>query len=1254
MNNRRAMGNLPFNRINNRQLQDEQSAMRHVFGQNHRARVIVHDLHAGLWYANSVNSRYTLSYDLQVPSMTEMTNAVQLVRNEMLNLFDSTNSQEARVRIVYEDRQAVVNYSRTSRVFRSMADFAHTGFQAIADTLVDLLSSNDILDLGEAHFIIDFNLPGYVGAGGVPASAYNELYKDCRGLTIIKPASHNLCGWITLALFMLKYYGSPEEGAVVGIPATFYDIVPITRYSLFSQVRGNTRLMNKVGKYMQMFVTSPREAFSPDEDFELLQLKFPWLKIVVMTGKSGNVEFDKKPRGWPLNPNSDLEKCVCYMHFDTMFQHYCLIDNVKAHVNDHSLNNLNRKKFCHVCYVLVPANEFAGHPCMTYKCSKCVSYFASYELLTEHWDPALELPAQWELQFNEEEYDFTNLKCQNCLVDCHNFTCLQFHIKNMKCNNSRMRRIVCPECSITHLDRGEHNCDPERVVECKSCGETFMAKDRDLHRCFMQTLNTPNGDIIIEDEGKRFYSFDFESQFLPGPQKIVNGRDGGCERIVADLHEVNFVCVRQCFTGNRFKFSNMLEFSNWIKADLQSQSGKEIVMIAHNLKGYDGRLLFDHYCKILQEVPEDVMWNGTKIMSMRIDNILFRDSLLHFATSLENLPKIFGLDENQFAKGFFPYKFSVPANQAYVGPIPSIQMFSVDMMSSTKRKQFLQWYEEQRNVEYDFRKELERYCISDVDILAESLEVYMREGMLMNSNLNPMDCTTIASYAFKVYRTLHMPAGTICVLNKQELDFAKEAMHGGRTDVRQMMKTYTSDQVERGIYAKYQDVQSLYPYIQFFKELPSGIPVVHEFCNENTGHPTDEEISTWFGIVKCDLDPPGEYLHHPVVVGKSDGKLIADLLPKKGKVLTTPELNAAISKGYIVRKVYEYHQYTPSTELFKSYLRQYLTVKIQCSGMPAYIRTDSDWQEFSDYHRTVLGIELDRALMIKNSGKKQIAKLMLNSLWGKFAESKSYSQQINISNREDFKNFEMLWDTCKIDLIATINISGVKQVMIYKNSPDSELVKYDRKRASKSNMALASFVTAWGALILWEQMDKLGPRVIYHDTDSIIYEHDPERYNIPEGRYLGEWEDECSGQPIVKFTSCGPKTYAYAQLEPPAAATEDSMRESNRNLEEYWYNDDDATVQKLKYSCKCKGFSLNSYNSEQVNYHTMADLIRGTVPWLKTKSLKFNWSRSQAQMTTINESKYLAFSYNKGYLDTRTWRIYPFGYEQYGEINNLN
>lgn len=58
-------------------------------------------------------------------------------------------------------------------------------------------------------------------------------------------------------------------------------------------------------------------------------------------------------------------------------------------------------------------------------------------------------------------------------------------------------------------------------------------------------------------------------------------------------------------------------------------------------------------------------------------------------------------------------------------------------------------------------------------------------------------------------------------------------------------------------------------------------------------------------------------------------------------------------------------------------------------------------------------------------------------------------------------------------------------------------------------------------------MNKLGDRVLYHDTDSIIYEYNRNLYNIPEGRYLGEWECETGGNPIIKFTSIGPKSYAY-------------------------------------------------------------------------------------------------------------------------------
>ena len=44
----------------------------------------------------------------------------------------------------------------------------------------------------------------------------------------------------------------------------------------------------------------------------------------------------------------------------------------------------------------------------------------------------------------------------------------------------------------------------------------------------------------------------------------------------------------------------------------------------------------------------------------------------------------------------------------------------------------------------------EHYCISDADILKKSMEIYIRDGIEID-NRNPLDCTTIASYATKVY-----------------------------------------------------------------------------------------------------------------------------------------------------------------------------------------------------------------------------------------------------------------------------------------------------------------------------------------------------------------------------------------------------------------------------------------------------------------------------------------------------------------------
>lgn len=61
--------------------------------------------------------------------------------------------------------------------------------------------------------------------------------------------------------------------------------------------------------------------------------------------------------------------------------------------------------------------------------------------------------------------------------------------------------------------------------------------------------------------------------------------------------------------------------------------------------------------------------------------------------------------------------------------------------------------------------------------------------------------------------------------------------------------------------------------------------------------------------------------------------------------------------------------------------------KIQAAGIPDFVKTDDDWQEFKRYHEVEMGIILERENMIKNPSLKTACKLLCNSLWGKFAET---------------------------------------------------------------------------------------------------------------------------------------------------------------------------------------------------------------------------------------------------------------------------
>ncbi|CAB4040226.1 Hypothetical predicted protein [Paramuricea clavata] len=76
----------------------------------------------------------------------------------------------------------------------------------------------------------------------------------------------------------------------------------------------------------------------------------------------------------------------------------------------------------------------------------------------------------------------------------------------------------------------------------------------------------------------------------------------------------------------------------------------------------------------------------------------------------------------------------------------------------------------------------------------------------------------------------------------------------------------------------------------------------------------------------------------------------------------------------------------------------------------------------------------------------------------------------------------------------------------------------------KTNVVIAAFTTAHARLkVCGVQLEQLNRRVLYFDTDSVIYVSKKGEWEPPTGSYLGELADELDGAHITTFGSGGPK-----------------------------------------------------------------------------------------------------------------------------------
>ena len=218
----------------------------------------------------------------------------------------------------------------------------------------------------------------------------------------------------------------------------------------------------------------------------------------------------------------------------------------------------------------------------------------------------------------------------------------------------------------------------------------------------------------------------------------------------------------------------------------------------------------------------------------------------------------------------------------------------------------------------------------------------------------------------------------------------------------------------------YEDFTSLYPTINKYGTYPIGHP--HIIVN-----PVNQNIQDYFGIAKVNVLAP-EKLLHPVLPVKQNEKLLFPLCIKcaedqaeqpwfertnlcphsdKERMMTgtwcTPELLKAVEKGYQILKIHEVWHFPEDQRkegLFAPYVNTWLKHKTEASGWPSGVETPQQKADYVKQYEQHEGIKLDPEKIEKNPGRKQVAKLMLNSFWGKiWGERAPYTNTINSGSR---------------------------------------------------------------------------------------------------------------------------------------------------------------------------------------------------------------------------------------------------------------
>lgn len=609
-------------------------------------------------------------------------------------------------------------------------------------------------------------------------------------------------------------------------------------------------------------------------------------------------------------------------------------------------------------------------------------------------------------------------------------------------------------------------------------------------------------------------------------------------------------------------------------------------------------------------------------------SVRFVDSLCFIESSIRKFPKMFGLSED-LRKGDFPHLFNTRDMPDVLPSVPPLEKYFVDRGDNTSLLEFAVDHAEKVRAGREWRpwEELKAYCLQDVRVHRAGCLKFRELMMSITQHpercpegLDPFQYMTKAQYGKAVFEVLCLEPDTLGCETPEMIDIIRLAFAGGRVEAFSSYFDATKQNlsVGHGLEEDYADIVvdhdaeetqlrtsgfrmygadfcSLYPTVQKYDLYPTGAPKLFKTVQLSSGQSAHEFVSALvnradkLSVVCVDVGCPESDDVVPLLWEKKFGKLMFDFTPKRHKWYSSCELAAAIDVGYTVTDVHSYVEW-PGVKrgLFASYVDKFLKIKHEASGWPSSCRSADDRAAYLARIKEIDGVELDEESVCFNPGLRVCAKVLLNCLWGKYAQKVTRDQQnhmvINEKDEEGMlelhqaiaerriKNVVCFGTTTALVSIETVSPLSDKEIsrrQLLDEAPDRgwsdpdltslvsttadgsvkpevrelkgfhgrpggvrrELV-LDRQR----NTGIAVFTTAWARLRLYERLSACGvDRIAYCDTDSLYIRvkpgEDPQSF-LPLGEGLGALTNEVGPDKysfdnthVDKFWSGGPKSY---------------------------------------------------------------------------------------------------------------------------------